>query len=267
MSLSTMVTNLESARSALVSAINKKGGTLSQSATIYQCASAVSLIQGDGGGYKFYKCASVDEETSTWSGYQALVAPNGVYIFSTSLTEGLSFKKFTPKVGGIYDQSASIIVDELWDGTPQNGLIFYSKFDGITTTAETGQSMTLNNISRQIIHGVPCLQFSAGSYIDVNDLHELQSISYNKSVSLSIWMCSTDTAIGSNNDSNNFLMHLYGVGSINRRTIASFYSRVPESVCFNFGGGNSVPGKKNVYDGKWHNIVATHDEATNVNNT
>lgn len=48
MSLSTMVTNLDAARNAIVSAITAKGVELNQSATLYECAAAIEQITGGG---------------------------------------------------------------------------------------------------------------------------------------------------------------------------------------------------------------------------
>ena len=57
--LDGVLTALDGARDALVTAINNKGGSLSDSATLYQCADAVGNIQGGGTSAEYYKCASV----------------------------------------------------------------------------------------------------------------------------------------------------------------------------------------------------------------
>ena len=51
--------SLDGARDALVTAINNKGGSLSQDSTLYQCADAVGSLSG-GTSAEYYKCASVD---------------------------------------------------------------------------------------------------------------------------------------------------------------------------------------------------------------
>lgn len=60
MALNDILTSLDSVRDSLVTAINNKGGSLSGSATLYQCADAVANIQGGGTSAEYYKCASVD---------------------------------------------------------------------------------------------------------------------------------------------------------------------------------------------------------------
>lgn len=60
MALNDILTSLDSVRDSLVLAINNKGGSLSDSATLYQCVNAVANIQGGGASAEYYKCASVD---------------------------------------------------------------------------------------------------------------------------------------------------------------------------------------------------------------
>lgn len=59
MALNDILTSMDGARDALVTAINAKGGSLSDSATLYQCAEAVGSLSG-GTEAEYYKCASVD---------------------------------------------------------------------------------------------------------------------------------------------------------------------------------------------------------------
>lgn len=58
MALNDILTSMEGARDALVTAINAKGGSLADSATLYQCADAVGSLSG-GASAEYYKCASV----------------------------------------------------------------------------------------------------------------------------------------------------------------------------------------------------------------
>ena len=59
MALNDILTSMDGARDALVTAINAKGGSLSQDSTLYQCADAVGSLSG-GTSAEYYKCASVD---------------------------------------------------------------------------------------------------------------------------------------------------------------------------------------------------------------
>lgn len=54
MALNDILTSMDGARDALVTAINAKGGSLSDSATLYQCAEAVGSLSG-GTEAEYYK--------------------------------------------------------------------------------------------------------------------------------------------------------------------------------------------------------------------
>ena len=73
---------------------------------------------------KFYKCASVDTENKTWSGYEAHQDAIGIWTFSDtemSLTYG---DYFTPVVGKVYDATASIVISTLFDGMITQNTVF-----------------------------------------------------------------------------------------------------------------------------------------------
>ncbi len=58
MALNDILTSMDGARDALVTAINAKGGSLADNATLYQCADAIGSLSG-GTSAEYYKCASV----------------------------------------------------------------------------------------------------------------------------------------------------------------------------------------------------------------
>lgn len=77
-----------------------------------------------GGACKFYKCASVDTENKTWTGYEAYQDAIGIWTFSDtemSLTYG---DYFTPVVGKLYDATASIVISTLFDGIITQNTVF-----------------------------------------------------------------------------------------------------------------------------------------------
>ena len=117
-SLDTVLSALDGARDALVTAINAKGGSLADNATLYQCADAVGSLSG-GTSAEYYKCASVDVSAKTWSGYKAVFdSGTGTWSFESDVTEGLAYTSVTPIVGGIYSADALVIVSLLYTGTP-----------------------------------------------------------------------------------------------------------------------------------------------------
>lgn len=61
MALSDILTSMDGARDALVTAINAKGGSLADNATLHQCAEAVGNLSG-GAAAEYYKCASVSTD-------------------------------------------------------------------------------------------------------------------------------------------------------------------------------------------------------------
>lgn len=118
MALNDILTSMDGARDALVTAINAKGGSLADNATLYQCADAVGSLSG-GTSVEYYKCASVDVSAKTWSGYKAVFdSGTGTWSFESGVTAGLAYTNVTPIVGGIYSADALVIVSLLYTGTP-----------------------------------------------------------------------------------------------------------------------------------------------------
>lgn len=85
-----------------------------------------------GGSADFYKCASVDTEAKTWSGYKAVFdSTAGTWSFSDTVTDGLTYTSVTPIEGGIYSADA-LAKMSLYTGAPAiptDGLDFYLPFD------------------------------------------------------------------------------------------------------------------------------------------
>ena len=117
MSLDNIKDITTTARNNLVNAIRTKGVSIADDSTINQCANAITLITGGGsvGGMKFYKCASVDTDNKTWSGYE-LVLQDGVYVVSDTLTEDLAYTGFKPVVGKVYSEDGFIEVKDYYTG-------------------------------------------------------------------------------------------------------------------------------------------------------
>lgn len=67
---------------------------------------AANSVQQETG---FYKCASVDTTNQTWTGYRATFQ-NGTYVFSTSVTSGLSYGNgYQPVVDTVYNDDCTVI--------------------------------------------------------------------------------------------------------------------------------------------------------------
>ena len=100
---------------------------------------------GSGGGsMEIYKCASVDTDNKTWAGYLAVLT-DGVYIFSSTVTENLTYGNgYTPVPGSIYDKEAMVTVLGLWSGLPAEGLVLHVPFTSQNNKAVTGQDISYN---------------------------------------------------------------------------------------------------------------------------
>ena len=112
------------------------------------------LVEGSGGSGEYYRCASVDTETHTWTGYKA-VLNEGFYTFEDTVTTGLSYTSVTPQVGKIYSQDALVYGANLYQGIPVDGLVFYAPLSEDKATAETGQTMNFSgNVVYDVFDGV-----------------------------------------------------------------------------------------------------------------
>ena len=127
MALSDVLNNLTGARDALVTAINGKGGTVAASATLRQCAEAVTALQC-GGGMEFYLCISVDAVEKKWQGKKVEKNESG-WAVSENLISELSFENDLPDVGFVYNSNATIKVARMFNAIFQKAMAYY-KFDG-----------------------------------------------------------------------------------------------------------------------------------------
>ena len=175
MSLDNIKDMTATARDNLVNAIRTKGISIAEDSTLNQCANAVLMISGGSGICKYYKCASVDTENNTWSGYELVYNEAGYYELSDVITEDLTYSGMTPVVDSIYNEDATLKIERYSknpDLIPEEGLVFYASLNGDTpNVAETGQVLTevSQDSNRSQIHygvedGIPCAIF-ADAYV------------------------------------------------------------------------------------------------------
>ena len=157
MALNDILTSMDGARDALVTAINAKGGSLSDSATLYQCADAVGSLSGE-----YYKCASVDTSAKTWSGYKAVQQENGGYTFEETATTGLTYTTITPFVDSIYTADVMLKVGYLVPATkasiPDDSLKLYAPLE-TSNTPTTGNEHFTTNVTYTTKQGLACAYF------------------------------------------------------------------------------------------------------------
>lgn len=132
----------------------------------------IQTLSGGGGDAVYYKCASVDTASKTWTGYKAVLT-DGVYSFEETVTEGLTYgNSFTPSVNVIYNQDATVRVQKLFNGVDET-LVFHAWLDAEAATAETGQAMTASgNVQYTTVNGRDCAYFDSAR-LTVDDISKL----------------------------------------------------------------------------------------------
>ena len=70
--------------------------------------------------FVIYKCASVNVDNNTWSGYKAFRQDNRYY-YEETLTENLIYLGNVVQVGSIYSSDGLIKIAELYNGVLNNG--------------------------------------------------------------------------------------------------------------------------------------------------
>ena len=93
-----------------------------------------------GGSADFYKCASVDTEAKTWSGYKAIIdSETEIWTFEEIVTsDGLTFNHLTPYVGNVYDSSCTFQATGYFEG---DGTFFLEQI--MTTVRENEEKTTI----------------------------------------------------------------------------------------------------------------------------
>ena len=195
MALNDILTSMDGVRDALVTAINAKGGSLADNATLYQCADAVGSLSG-GTSAEYYKCASVDTSAKTWSGYKAVWGDNG-YTISDDLTEGLVYSGMTPQVGTIYDSTCSVRVASLYSSLAVEPAlpVFYAPLMTDNSIEINPGSMTTGNegnISFSTVDGVPTAVLNSG-YIHWDKDSTLPNGNHEISISFGLRLTQTMT--------------------------------------------------------------------------
>lgn len=125
-----------------------------------------------GGSGEYYRCASVDTSTKTWTGYKAVLEEGG-YVFGTDVTTGLTYDLKTPEVGNIYSKDALIQVASIYEKPSEDGLIFNAPLATQKATDETGKILTYNGtISHTTLDNKQCAYLESNAYISatVSDL-------------------------------------------------------------------------------------------------
>lgn len=117
-----------------------------------------------GNSMSFYRCASVDTSTQTWTGYLYDVTNQALSAAVTNLTYTSAV---APVVGSYYSEDGVLEISPF----SQDKLVFYAPLNTASSSAATGQSFTINgnSIVYGTVDGVPCATFDGSSYIQFSD--------------------------------------------------------------------------------------------------
>lgn len=207
------------------------------------------------GSTDYYRCASVDTENHTWTGYKATLN-DGVYVFENNVTTGLSYTSVTPQVGRIYSQDASVGVNYLFGQAPTYGLKFYASLKD-SFTPETGQEfhsslcVNLDQVEFANSGGIPGAVFPASETHAFYDAVE----NYTAPMSVSYWAKSggNDNYVTLRRDASNSLSTDKGAIHF---TLTGQDIRTTEAQCSTF-----ITSETNTTDA-WHHCCYTQSLTT-----
>lgn len=259
MSLDNIKDMTATARDNLVNAIRTKGVSIAEDSTLNQCANAVLMITGGSGSCKYYKCASVDTENKTWTGYLAVLGEDDTYSFEETVTEGLSYTSVTPVVGKTYSADALVLVGSLYSGLPTADLSYYLPLNSATLSTTTGQTVVSysGTVQSTTYKGIDCVQFDGSTVLKSS----VENVSMAESpLTVSFWVASSADSV--------FIM-AWG----DPATDDSSYGKRTAILRSNDGigisghgagyGWDAVEDAPFNWDGNWGHICITFGEASN----
>lgn len=253
MALNDILTSMDGARDALVTAINAKGGSLADNATLYQCADAVGSLSG-GTSAEYYKCASVDTEAKTWSGYKAVFdSTAGTWSFESGVTAGLTYTSVTPIVGNIYSADALVAISSLWNGIPVENLVFYLPLNK-TTIADIGPVLSASGtIVNTTMDSIPCAYFNGNSYLYASSVSIPTGASPR---ALSLWFRYKD--IPGTKESDTALFTGWGTTT----SLGRFDAYVEAQELYIIYSSGLLDSGIKIQDTNWHHVLLQYDGST-----
>ena len=139
-----------------------------------------------GGSADYYRCASVDTETHTWTGYKA-VLDSGFYTFETSVTQNLQYTSVKPEVGNVYSSDALVTVFKLNIDIPQDGLVFFAPLDKKYTEA-MGYALEYNGKPSFVTQsGVPCFYSNDTTWVRAQTINPFRQAYNAGTFAISMW--------------------------------------------------------------------------------
>ena len=208
---------------------------------------------GGGGGESFYKCASVDTANEEWTGYLASIdSTTGIWSFAET-TSGLTYERFMPVVGAVYDENCTFEVKRYKSVIPTGGLVFYASFNGDTpATAETGQAIsTAGTVTYTSVNNIPCASLSSSSYLYGSDTTALPTGQNVRTISA--WF-----KLNSYNDADGSTIFCYGTNANNSR----YTIGVQSSTIFIAAYNNTAVLQTSFSLNTWYHIIVYYTGST-----
>lgn len=207
---------------------------------------------------EYYKCASVDTENKTWTGYKAVLT-DGVYSFENTETTGLTYgERYTPAVGNVYDADCNVKCS-LRCELPDNGLIFLfdtnSEFNPPkgTGTAKTGHSIQYGAFSVYggCSNGETCI-FSSSGMETVSAMTNLPSGDADRTICCKVKLNS--------NDNGRYCLMAYGTDSANK-LYAMELRENKLAICGAADAANEASGNTVLDTSQWHSLAIVHKDS------
>lgn len=210
---------------------------------------------GSGGtSAEYYKCASVDTEAKTWSGYKAVFdSTAGMWSFESDVTEGLAYTSVTPIVGGIYSADALIKISSMWNGVPSENLVFYLPLSE-TTIADVGPELTASGtIVHTVMNGIQCAYFNGSSYLRASAVSMPTGASPR---ALSLWFKYKDIPGATSSDAAVFA----GWGTT--ISLGRFDAYVEAKELYIIYSSVALKTDIKIQDTNWHHVLLQYDGST-----
>lgn len=175
-------------------------------------------ISSGGSSTKFYKCASVDMENKTWTGY---LYDTETKTFADTLIEGLSYTfAVVPTIGKVYTADGSIECDVESQIT---GLLLYAKLNESSTIVDTGQYIGeggyYETTTYSTVKGVSCAYFNRFNYLFIPNIKiegewtlSIMANTNQSSLTGSTNYCAL--SCGANSDNSGFRFHTYKAANL-----------------------------------------------------
>ena len=150
----------------------------------------------NGGATDYYKCATVNAQHQTWTGYRAVQDPvTHVYSFEATVTGGLTYSVVTPEVGKVYADGA--LIEANLFTIPTDSLVLYAPLSAASATAETGQTIgTIGSVNYGTVSGIPCADSDTTKTLYVDEIMSVLDPGIPKTLSCWVYI----TSWNGNND-------------------------------------------------------------------